>query len=217
MNQTADLGSNVTFSCTVTGHPKPDITWAKDNDPYSLKFNPRAKVMTDGGRSLSQLIMTGIKGEDYGKYHCVANSSAGVKESRWAFLLPEITGKRGWFHKNILLLPISYAKLFPNSSKISCLAAGFLSESTLCFSRLSYTYSHLEKFRCPASGWVRIYKIPRITYNFIKILIFRPFQFQEKEKTNSGYNKVSHGIFNLTFRMLQLTSSEVTVTKYDEI
>ena len=37
-----------------------------------------------------------------------------------------------------------------------------------------------------------------------------------KEKTNSGYkhnNKVSHGIFNLTFRMLQHTSSEVTVTK----
>ena len=54
----------------------------------------------------------------------------------------------------------------------------------------------------------------------IKILVFRPFQFQEKEKTNSGYkhnNKVSHGIFNLTFRMLQHTSSEVTVTKYDEI
>ena len=50
----------------------------------------------------------------------------------------------------------------------------------------------------------------------IKILVFRPFQFQEKEKTNSGYkhnNKVSHGIFNLTFRMLQHTSSEVTVTK----
>ena len=42
----------------------------------------------------------------------------------------------------------------------------------------------------------------------------------QKEKTNSGYkhnSKVSHGIFNLTFRMLQHTSSEVTVTKYDEI
>ena len=42
----------------------------------------------------------------------------------------------------------------------------------------------------------------------------------EKKKTNSSYkhnSKVSHGIFNLTFRMLQHTSSEVTVTKYDEI
>ena len=54
----------------------------------------------------------------------------------------------------------------------------------------------------------------------INILVFRPFQLQQKEKTNSGYkhnNKVSHGIFNLTFRMLQHTSSEVTVTKSDEI
>ena len=54
----------------------------------------------------------------------------------------------------------------------------------------------------------------------INILVFRPFQLQQKEKTNSGYkhnNKVSHGIFNLTFRMLQHASSEVTVTKSDEI
>ena len=54
---------------------------------------------------------------------------------------------------------------------------------------------------------------------FLKV-VFRPFQFQEKEKTKSGYKhnkKVSHGIFNLTFHMLQHTSSEVTVTKYDEI
>ena len=54
----------------------------------------------------------------------------------------------------------------------------------------------------------------------MKILVFRPFQFQDKEKKNSSYkhnNKVSHGIFTLTFRKLQHTSSEVTVTKYDEI
>ena len=45
-------------------------------------------------------------------------------------------------------------------------------------------------------------------------------EFQQEEKTNSGYkhnNKVSHGIFNLTFRMLQHTCSEVAVTKSDEI
>lgn len=94
MNQTADLGSNVTFSCAVTGHPKPEITWAKDNDLYSLEFNPRAKVTANGGRSLSQLVMTGIKSEDYGKYHCVANNSAGVKASRGAFLFPRTAGKR---------------------------------------------------------------------------------------------------------------------------
>ena len=61
---------------------------------------------------------------------------------------------------------------------------------------------------------------PRLLWNIINILVFRPFQLQQKEKTNSGYkhnSKVSHGIFNLTFRMLQHTSSEVTVTKSDEI
>ena len=54
----------------------------------------------------------------------------------------------------------------------------------------------------------------------LNIHVFRPFQLQQKEETNSGYkhnNKVSHGIYNLTFRMLQHTSSEVTVTKSDEI
>ena len=54
----------------------------------------------------------------------------------------------------------------------------------------------------------------------VNILVFRPFQLQQKEKTNSSYkhnSKVSHGIFSLTFRMLQHTSSEVTVTKSDEI
>ena len=59
-----------------------------------------------------------------------------------------------------------------------------------------------------------------VNITHLKILVFRPFQEKEKGKTNSGYkhnNKVSHGLFNLTFRMLQHTSSEVTVTKYDEI
>ena len=57
-------------------------------------------------------------------------------------------------------------------------------------------------------------------FQFSKSIKLLTFHFQEKEKTNSGYkhnSKVSHGMFNLTFRMLQHTSSEATVTKYDEI
>ena len=38
---------------------------------------------------------------------------------------------------------------------------------------------------------------------------------RENKKQLQTKQKVSHGIFNLTFRMLQHTSSEVTVTKYD--
>ena len=54
----------------------------------------------------------------------------------------------------------------------------------------------------------------------INILVFWPFQIQEKEKTNRGYKhnkKVLHGTFNLTFCLLQHTFSEVTVTEYDKI
>jgi len=85
VNQTAFLGSNVTFSCTATGFPKPTITWAKDNDSDSVQYSPRLKILTgDGNNSFSQLAIKEVKSEDYGTYHCVANNSAGVKISNLA-------------------------------------------------------------------------------------------------------------------------------------
>ena len=92
MNQTAAIGSMVTFNCTVTGHPKPAITWTKDNDSHSVQSNPRAKVVTNDDKSHSQLVITGVTSEDYGKYQCVGNNSAGVKISSVAFLYPETLG-----------------------------------------------------------------------------------------------------------------------------
>ena len=44
-----------------------------------------------------------------------------------------------------------------------------------------------------------------------KSLVFR------WEKETIKQEKVLHGILNLTFRMLQYTSSEVTITTYDKI
>ena len=93
LNQTAAIGSNVTFSCTATGFPKPIITWTKENDSYSLQSNPRAKVTADEGKSVSHLLITGVKSDDYGKYQCVANNTAGVKTSRATFLYPGTEGK----------------------------------------------------------------------------------------------------------------------------
>ncbi|KAL9955832.1 hypothetical protein ACROYT_G037217 [Oculina patagonica] len=92
MSQSAGFGSNVTFNCTATGYPKPTITWTKNGNPYSVQSNPRAKVITDEGKSVSQLVITGVTSDDSGEYQCVANNSAGVKISRGAFLHSEAVG-----------------------------------------------------------------------------------------------------------------------------
>lgn len=93
MSQTASIGSTIKFNCTVTGHPKPTITWTKDNDSHSVQSSLRTKIITDNDEGLSQLVITGVTGDDYGKYQCVANNSAGVKESQAAFLYPGVAGK----------------------------------------------------------------------------------------------------------------------------
>ena len=93
MSQTASIGSTITFNCTVTGHPKPTITWTKDNDSHSLQSNPRTTIITADDEGFSQLVITGVASVDYGKYQCVANNSAGVKESQAAFLYPGVVGK----------------------------------------------------------------------------------------------------------------------------
>lgn len=93
LNQSASIRSNVTFNCAVRGHPKPNITWTKDNDSGFLQFNPRANVVTDVKKLYSQFVITGVKGEDYGKYQCVAKNVAGMRTSKGAFLYPGNLGE----------------------------------------------------------------------------------------------------------------------------
>ena len=62
VNQTAFLGSNVTFNCTASGYPKPTITWAMDNDSVSVQYNTTAEILTGDGNSIfSQLAITDVK------------------------------------------------------------------------------------------------------------------------------------------------------------
>ena len=65
----------------------------KENDSHSVQSSPRAEIITNVDKGLSQLVITGVSSEDYGKYQCVANNSAGVKESQVAFLYPGVEGK----------------------------------------------------------------------------------------------------------------------------
>nr|XP_058944467.1 fibroblast growth factor receptor 3-like isoform X1 [Pocillopora verrucosa] len=85
-NQSVLIGSNASLSCTARGLPRPTIHWIKDNASYPLQSNPRARVIPDGRANRSQLLITRVEMEDYGKYQCIANSSIGRSQSGVAVL-----------------------------------------------------------------------------------------------------------------------------------
>ncbi|CAH3103741.1 unnamed protein product [Pocillopora meandrina] len=85
-NQSVLIGSNATLSCTVRGLPRPTIRWIKDNSSYPLQSNLRARVIPDGPTNRSQLFITRVQMEDYGKYQCIANNSIGRSQSGVAVL-----------------------------------------------------------------------------------------------------------------------------------
>ena len=82
VNQSAHIGSNVTFNCTVRGDPALAINWTKDGN--LLPFNQ--KVPTNLRTVESQLVIRGVKTDDTGKYQCVASNSMGTEKSRAAAL-----------------------------------------------------------------------------------------------------------------------------------
>lgn len=85
-NQSAFIGSNVTFNCTATGLPTPAISWMKNNDSYAVTSNVRARVVPENKNNHSQLIITEVKIKDNGKYQCIARNSDGERTSSAAFL-----------------------------------------------------------------------------------------------------------------------------------
>lgn len=71
IQESRTLGGNISFDCSASGVPTPNITWEKDSN-----------VITNSGRfavSASGLRITDIKEEDVGDYTCVARNVAGIK------------------------------------------------------------------------------------------------------------------------------------------
>ena len=102
-NQSAFIGSNVTFNCTAMGLPTPAISWMKNNNSYAVTSNVRARVVSDNKNNHSQLIITKVKIEDNGKYQCVASNSAGERTSSAAFLYIKELGKTPYIVGNFSL------------------------------------------------------------------------------------------------------------------
>ena len=92
----------------------------KNDDPYALQTNPRVEekvILLDNKTVRSQLLLTGTKMEDSGKYHCVAHNSAGVRVSRASSLFTEDLGKRHSFfaHENDNLFLKTVQMIYPKS------------------------------------------------------------------------------------------------------
>ena len=93
--QNASIGTNVTFKCSVSGHPKPKITWIKGNSSDISQTKPTVQTITDIKEGHSQLVITRVTRENFDSYRCVALNSAGMTTSRAAFLYyQEATGER---------------------------------------------------------------------------------------------------------------------------
>ena len=75
------LGENVTFTCTATGLPIPDITW---NDTSGIDISVQAgddMIINDTARQ-SQITVSDLQLSDFGMYTCTAtNQFASVSDA----------------------------------------------------------------------------------------------------------------------------------------
>ena len=70
-SQTTNEGSNVTFSCIVSGVPEPSLSWTINVTAINPTANPRIGSTADG----QQLTVTNVKRTDSGENRCLASNN----------------------------------------------------------------------------------------------------------------------------------------------
>ena len=120
-NQITDIGASVTFNCTATGLPAPNISWIKNNDSFALQSNPRVTFINDpldDKSTQSHLFITRVKEEDFGKYQCEAKNSGDKNLSLPAFLTPKVSGQT--FICISVCFPYHFKVETPRSLPLAC-------------------------------------------------------------------------------------------------
>ena len=110
VNQSADIGSNVTLNCTASGDPAPAVNWTKDDNLLPLN----QKVMTNPTTGESQLVITGVTNEDIGQYRCVASNRMGRKESKAAVLSSRVPKESMGMYSLTSFLPSFLPSMLPS-------------------------------------------------------------------------------------------------------
>ena len=74
MDTAGVVGGNVTFTCTATGIPLPNITWMDENDNSVLVGSD---MIIDGTTILSTLTLSNLQDDDFDNYTCTATNMFG--------------------------------------------------------------------------------------------------------------------------------------------
>ena len=101
-NQSAREGTMVRFDCIVTGKPRPDLYWFRDQDQVNDDRNHKIAVNEEGIRSL---IIHAVQKSDAGTYTCIARNAAG--EDRFTVSL-NVCGTYQYFFSILFIFEYSF-------------------------------------------------------------------------------------------------------------
>ena len=76
MSLLANIGETVTLTCTVSGVPRPVITWLRGNSPIIPSDRIRTRTETNVTHITSQLEVSNLMESDGGSYTCSAANEA---------------------------------------------------------------------------------------------------------------------------------------------
>ncbi|XP_075877498.1 immunoglobulin superfamily DCC subclass member 3 [Nelusetta ayraudi] len=107
------------FQCQIHGLPEPHISWEKDGVPVDTQ-DQRFTLLPTG-----VLQITGVRGEDSGRFCCVAHNSAGVKHSAEAVLT--VSGSQSSVYKEPMILvgPENLTLTVHQTAILECVATGY--------------------------------------------------------------------------------------------